>query len=103
MARSGETFDEFLLQAERVSRESELPRQGARGPTVAIDKANWASFDIGPLSPKRTAVSRDVALSSEEGAYRLLAGYSRGEWPEVKCVRERARPICVGVSASHSW
>jgi hypothetical protein len=65
VARSGETFDEFLLQAERVSRESELPRQGAPGPTVAIDKANWASFDIGPLSPKRTAVSRDVTLSSE--------------------------------------
>jgi hypothetical protein len=28
MACSDETFDEFLLQAKRISRELELPRQG---------------------------------------------------------------------------
>ena len=52
VARFCETFDKLLLRTKRVSRELELPRQGGQGRTVAIDKANCASFDIGPLSPK---------------------------------------------------
>ena len=55
VARSCETFNKLLLHTKRVSRGLELPRQGGlgeQGRTVAIDKANCASFDIGPLSPK---------------------------------------------------
>jgi hypothetical protein len=51
VARPGETLDELLLQNTSVAKA--LTRQMVRH-TVAIDRANCASFDIGPLSPLNT-------------------------------------------------
>jgi hypothetical protein len=99
VACSGETFNKLFLQTKTRQSRVRIATSGW-GRTVAIDKANCASFDIGPLSPKGTAMRGDVTLSGE-GAYRLPVGYSRGELLEVMCARERARPFYAGVSASH--
>ena len=52
VASSGETFDKLLLHTNTRQPRVRIATSGDVGCTVAIDKANCASFDIGPLSPK---------------------------------------------------